>query len=101
MRRILPKIGLSLLLAGGSLAAAVPAQAEPIAGCVGTENTGLHCVSVDVSISDGSYHDCVVVTFVTPECVPVDVPLPVPDATITCRGEVEPADLRYICIRNI
>ena len=101
MRRILSKIGLSLVVVGGSFVAAVPAQAEPISGCVGTENLGLHCTSVDVRTGDGGYHDCVVISFVTPECVPVDVPLPIPDVTIKCNGEVEAADFRYICIRNI
>jgi hypothetical protein len=101
MRRILSKIGVSLLLVGGSFAAAGPAQAEPISGCVGTENLGLQCATVDVTTSEGGYHDCVVVSFILPECVPVDVPVPIPSVTVKCNGEIAPAEFRYICLHGI
>lgn len=101
MHRILSKIALSVLLVGGSFAAASPASAEPISGCVGTENLGLQCATVDVRTGDGGYHDCVVISFLLPECVPVDVPLPVPDVTVKCNGEVVAAEFRYICLHSI
>lgn len=101
MNRIVSKIGLSLLIAGGSFAAAGPAQAEPISGCVGTENLGEQCATVDVTTGDGTYHDCVVVSFVLPECVPVDVPLPIPDGTVKCNGVVQPIELRYVCLHGV
>ncbi len=97
MRRMLSKIGLSLLLAGGSLAVAPAANA--VAGCVGTENLGLVCIEVDVTTSDGTYEDCVYV-FSTTECTPISIPLPVPHVSYSCSGWVTYEDIRWYCVRN-